>query len=106
MKTIKIETMLTEKDVEVLRDAIKDAVNNGEKFVIEIQRPGLGVRWHIATITLELNLNVWDIDLYPGDNLSDYDIPKNTLVVIGREVKGDGKESYIFRQLEVFYNNR
>ena len=104
MTTIKFETMLAEKDVEVLRDAIKDAVNNGEKFAIEIQRPGLGVCWHIATITLELNLKVCDIDLYPGDNLSDYDIPKNTLVVVGREAKSDSKESYTFRQLEVFYN--
>ena len=104
MTTFEFETTLTEKDVEVLRDAIKDAVNNGEKFAIEIQRPGLGVYWHIATITLALNLQVCDISLYPGDNLSDYDIPKNTLVVVGREAKSDGKESYTFRHVEVFYN--
>ena len=102
MKTIKFETMLTAKDVEGLRDAVEGAIK-GESFAIEY-KPGLSVCWHIEKIARELNLNVLDTYLYPGDKLSDYDIPKNTLVVVGREAKGDGEEYYIVHQLEVFYN--
>jgi hypothetical protein len=104
MKTIRFETMLTE-DVERLRNAIKDAVNNGESFVIERQ-PGLGVGRYIEKIAIgELNLEMITICLHWGDELSYYGIPKNTLVVIDKEVKAPNEEGYGIRyQFEVFYN--
>ena len=104
MTTFKFGKTLTETDVKGLRAAIEGAVNNGESFVIEVQQPGIGVYWHTDKIARELNIKVWDIDLYPGDNLSGYDIPKNTLVVVGRVAKGDDEEYGIVRHIEVFYN--
>lgn len=93
----------TKTDLEILKAAIKDAVNNGKSFVIQ-DTSSLGVYMYIKEMVIrELKLGTRHITDTAYRSLDD--IPKNTLVVIESGTEGNNGKNYdTTRWFTVFYN--